>query len=447
MATDSVTPQAANLPEGYSLVDHTNVPEGYTLTQPPSMLESAARGAEMNVPMLPQIIATQGPKKYSAELADLKSKAGIAKAANPVSYGAGAVTGAIAPMFIPGVGQALKAAPVAGNALLGAANAISDTDLSKDPGQALKQAGMGAVTGGVLGKLGGMLAPKAEEGLESFANKKMVQSLGAKPGELGVPGEEVQNMGNMAHELGLDAGSTEDKFNTAHDLVKQTGKQIEDLGQGKVLQDATPYTQNLANHAMDSMKVLGMEGNPELNMYQKAIGNLRSGATFDQLQALKNNYAARAFDSAGNIKPNGDVPFNIYKEISNAMEDMASDHPDYPELKQAYSQLMTMKEGLERQLQQEQAKGAQSSGIGMMGRMGAAITGGNVPATVGAAGLIAPAHPIWAASLLSTIGQNPAAMNTAARAIAPKIPGAVQGTTQALNDYLTSKYGKSNEPQ
>ena len=80
----------------------------------------------------------------------------------------------------------------------------------------------------------------------------------------------------------------------------------------------------------------------------------------------------------------------------------------------------------------------------MMGRIGGAITGGNVPATVGAAAVLAPAHPLWAASLATTIASNPEAMQGAARAGARMAPGVAQGSKQALIDYLTSKYGGSN---
>jgi hypothetical protein len=103
-----------------------------------------------------------------------------------------------------------------------------------------------------------------------------------------------------------------------------------------------------------------------------------------------------------------------------------------------------MQNGLERQLQNEQARGMQTHGVGMMGRMGGAITGGNVPATLGAAGMLAPAHPLWAASLASTIAGNPAAMQGAARTASRYAPQAAQGMKQGLIDYLTSKYGDQN---
>jgi len=438
MAADEV-----NLPEGYNLVDHSTVPDGYTLVQPPGMMESAGRGALNNFPMAKQAASAVMPGNYSKNLADLSQKAALAKAVNPISYGAGAVAGAVAPMAIPGVGEALEAAPVAGNAALGALQGISDTDLSKDPLNTLKQAGIGAGIGGTVGKLL-PTGEGAKEGLESFANKKGVQALGLQPRELGVSGNEIQDIGNMAHEAGLFEGPTEERFNTAKDLVQQTGKQIEDLGEGKVLTNTQPYIQNLHNTLQESASVFGQGDNPESALYRQAMANLQrpGGVTFEQLQGLKNAAADRAFDKVGNIK--NDAAFNVFKEYSDAMESLASDHPEYKDLKAAYGNLRSMQNGLERQLQTEQARGAQAKGIGMMGRIGGAITGGNVPATVGAAAVLAPAHPLWAASLATTIASNPEAMQGAARAGARMAPGVAQGSKQALIDYLTSKYGGSN---
>jgi hypothetical protein len=188
-----------------------------------SPLEAAGRGALNNFPLAKQATAALESGNYSENLQDLSQKAQVAKSAHPIAYGAGAVAGAVAPALIPGVGPALRASPMLGNALLGAAQGISDTDLVKHPEEALKQGATGAVVGGVLGKLMPS-GEKAAEGLEDYANTKTVQSLGMKPQSLGVPGEDIQNMGNMAHELGLDAGGIEDKFNTAKDALLQTGK-------------------------------------------------------------------------------------------------------------------------------------------------------------------------------------------------------------------------------
>src|ERR1700686_2519167 len=85
---------------------------------PPSQLESFGRGAANNVPLAPQAISALSPGDYSPNLAQWNQKAAAAKATNPVSYGAGAVTGAIAPLAIPVVGEAMEAAPMATNAAL-----------------------------------------------------------------------------------------------------------------------------------------------------------------------------------------------------------------------------------------------------------------------------------------------------------------------------------------
>lgn len=127
----------------------------------PSKLESFGRGVGNNVPFAPQVIAAgesatgMGDEGgYSKNLADWNAKALAAKTANPKTYGAGAVTGTIAPLLIPGVGEALEAAPVVGNAALGAANALSNEDLTKDLSGNLKKAAIGAGVGGTLGKAG-----------------------------------------------------------------------------------------------------------------------------------------------------------------------------------------------------------------------------------------------------------------------------------------------------
>src|ERR1035438_4738899 len=92
----------------------------------PSKLESFGRGVENNFPLANQAIAAGsaalGDKDYSQNLAEQNQAISASKAANPISYGAGAVTGAVAPAFIPGVGEAMAAAPMASGAALGAAN-------------------------------------------------------------------------------------------------------------------------------------------------------------------------------------------------------------------------------------------------------------------------------------------------------------------------------------
>lgn len=145
-------------------------------------LESAARGALRNFPLAQQGAAAAAPllnkfglsekPTYGAELQHLTEAAEAGKAQNPKSYIAGAAAGTLAPLAIPGAGEALEAAPFLGNAALNAVQSQSDTNLTKPTMANAKEAGIAALIGGGLGKAGSMIkgapeaalaAPAAEE--------------------------------------------------------------------------------------------------------------------------------------------------------------------------------------------------------------------------------------------------------------------------------------------
>lgn len=147
-----------------------------------STWESGARGALRNFPLGQQAAAAIAPinpfsekKTYGEEMPYLTEKAEQAKEQNKKSYYAGAAAGTVAPMLLPGVGEALEAAPVLGNAALGAANGISDSDVVRDPVAAAKNAAIGGGIGGAtaygLGKVfgGAKAAPAVENAAEDVA--------------------------------------------------------------------------------------------------------------------------------------------------------------------------------------------------------------------------------------------------------------------------------------
>ena len=186
-------------------------PDAYLKQTAPAVspIESGLRGMANNFPLAPQAIAFDEAATgigdeggYSKNLADWNAKAQAAKAENPKSYGAGAVTGAIAPMFIPVVGAAMKASPVLSNAALGAANAISNTDLAKNPRQALIEAAKGGGIGAAIGKLSTFLPTG-----ESIA--KRATSPEAVAAKLAHPGVQAGEPDVMAREL-------PDTFNKMH---------------------------------------------------------------------------------------------------------------------------------------------------------------------------------------------------------------------------------------
>jgi hypothetical protein len=253
----------------------------------PSKLESFGRGVENNLPLANQAIAAGsaalGDQSYSQNLEQQNADIAKAKQANPISYDAGAVTGAVAPAFIPGVGEAMAAAPVASGAALGAASSIGNTDLVQQPQEALKEAAIGAGTGAALGAI--LPTGKgAASTVENYANSKAVQGLGLKPGSLGIPTEELEDLGRFAHETGLTTGPLEQRVNQVNDLIGQVGSNIGETGAGATpLNDPTPFIDQLHQHLQESSSVFGPDANAEAPIYRAAIANLsKPGITFDE---------------------------------------------------------------------------------------------------------------------------------------------------------------------
>jgi hypothetical protein len=127
----------------------------------PGAAESFGRGLLRNIPLGQQAAAAIAPvnpwsdkSNYSDEMAHLTDAAEQAKAQNGGAYYTGAAAGTLLPLAIPGVGEALEAAPIAGNAALGAIQGVSDADVVKNPGQAAGNAAIGGGIGAIMGQLG-----------------------------------------------------------------------------------------------------------------------------------------------------------------------------------------------------------------------------------------------------------------------------------------------------
>jgi len=404
----------------------------------PSKLESFGRGALNNFPLANQAVSALGSGDYSQNMKDLTDKAAAAKQANPISYGAGAVTGAVAPLAIPGVGEGLEAAPVAGNAALGAANAISNTDVTQDPGEAVKQAVTGGTIGAVAGKLGSEFANKGSDALETSANASAVQSMGLRKGMLGIPDDELDALGSKIHELGLDKGSIQDRAAQVNDLVGQVGAQISDIGAGaQPLADATPFINQLHEKIAESSDIFGAGADPEAPLYRAAIDKLsKPGVTFDELQQIKQAIGKRAFDATGQVKNDGAA--NIYGVYRDAMKSIVSSSPqEYQEAMQNYSMLKDLQYGLNSQLQSAQASGIQAKGFGMVGKL-AGMMGDHPAANVGVAAALAPAHPFMAMGALTPLVTNPQSMSAVERGLGEALPSMARIATVGGTDAVTA---------
>lgn len=409
----------------------------------PSKLESFARGIENNVPLANQAIAAGsaalGPESYSQNLAEQNKAISGAKSANPVSYGAGATVGTLAPLAIPGVGEAMEAAPIATNAGLGALNAIGNTNIAQQPEEAAKQALEGAGIGGAVGAVL-PTGTKTAQDLESYANKKGVQALNLKPGSLGIPEDELEDLGSFAHELGIVEGTTPERAAKAKDLLQQVGAQIGDIGGGaKTLQDATPFTDELSKHFQESADIYGPEANPEATIYRQGIANLQQpNLTFDRLQQLKSAYGSRAFDNFGDVK--NEAAANVYRQIKDAMKSIVDTSPEeYQDVMNQYGKLLDISGGLNSQLAKEQASGVQAKGFGMVGKLAGMIEGNNPIVNAGTAGaLAATGHPFMGLGALTPIMSNPGALAAGARTAAEKVGTIASGAALISNNAVTS---------
>lgn len=418
---------------------------GHYMSVKQSPIESGLRAAVNNLPAGGQLgaLGTSALKgeDYSQGMKEFNEQAAAGKAQHPIAYGTGAVAGAVAPLAIPGVGEALEGAPIASGAALGALNAAGNTDIAQHPEEAATKAVEGAGTGALLGKIL-PTGSQAAEDLEGLANQKAVQSLGLKPGVLGIPKEELEDLGNFAHETGLVNGNLEQRVGQAADLKQQVGQQIGDIGAAAMpLKDATPFINELHDKIQESSDIFGAGANPEAPLYQAGVDKLsKPGLTFDELQKMKTAIGQRAFDGNGEVK--NDAAANLYGVYKDAMKSIIQDSPaEYQDAMEQYSKLSDIHSALKNQWQKEQAAGTQARGFGMVGKLAGMIEGNN-PAinTATAATLGAMGHPMMAVGALTPMLGNPGALSDLARTGAaelPKVAGAAKlATTDSVTSYL-----------
>jgi hypothetical protein len=254
-------------------------PDEEALPHDEGALAAAARGALRNFPLAQQAAAAAAPinplsekKTYSDELAHLTDAAESAKAAHPIAYGSGAVAGAAAPMLIPGVGEAMAAsypAAVAGNAGLGAAQALSDTSLTQDPGKAAKEAAIGAGIGAGTGALGHWMGKALPTPAES--------ETGAIAQKLEIPGRTLTNV------VGNDVqGSLGDIADTLRNTVLPDGRTLNDLSDSP-------------------LRLAGKVGRRPSTMYGDQIGG-RHGVQIDEHMPVRTDSSTRFDDMATSTK-------------------------------------------------------------------------------------------------------------------------------------------------
>lgn len=430
-------------------------------------IESFARGAANNFPLAPQAIAVgekflPGGKSYSENLSDWNQKAQQAKAAHPVTYGAGAVGGAIAPLLIPGVGEALEAAPIAGNAVYGAANAISNTDLSKNQGQALKEGAIGGVLGGTIGGVMNKLMPAAST-LENAAASKGLSSTGIgqkylaemkpeefeaakdfvmKNGLVGTNKEEIlQKALGMQRDLGESIGNIGKELDNAG--IKASEDDI--LGAVTKLQNKASETASLENPELRKLSIWHTKGANDI------FNKIGDDPSWQSIQKLKEAYGKAAFSDTGEVK--NEASKNVYFTLRDMLKGLTEKAQESPQLAQEYKDALggyhtidPVIEGLQKAVGAERAgTGGHAAGHGFLPRLIRSLPGQSNPATnLGTAALATAFSPHLGPLMALPTLTNPAIQSKAFSAIGRNLPGITQGMTQEMIDYLESKYGKSN---
>lgn len=430
-------------------------PDHEAIAPPPpdeGAMMAAGRGALRNVPLAQQAVAGIEKGPYEQNLADLTAKAEAAKTAHPYAYGAGAVGGAAAPMLIPGVGEAMAAGYVpamVGGAGLGAAQALSDTPLTKEPGTIAKT----AAAGGAMGALGGA----AGQWLGTLFPTLAESEAGATAQKLGVPGRKLANlMGNNVDEGLSDIAetlrSTElpngENLNAlsdfplrfagkVHDAVDMYGKQI-----GSVV-DKIDADVPMAPIA-DTIKGMSVSdsGLAVRNEYLNQIGKViqenvdkQGNFSFGKLRDLTNHiYRDMVIEDpqTGRLAPGSEKALEVWKFLRGYQDDIVkAEQPrlyaQFANANKNFSNLVGLQKALNSVGLRQEAAQAKPGGVLDPLAWGRRL--GKVAEEGTGIGRVANNLPFKAMP----------AINAVRGKIPPGIPGA------ELSDYLTKKFGKGTK--
>lgn len=430
----------------------------------PGKLESFGRAAINNLPFGGQIgaLGTSALKDegYSQALAEWNAKAKEAKEVNPISYGAGAFTGAVAPLAIPGVGGAMTAAPITTGAALGAAGAVGNIDIAQQPGEALKQAALGAGIGGVTSGLLGRIGPKAEN-LENYASKEAFKSFELNPKMAGkLAPEEVITQGAMARKQGLMSGNLEARLANVSGLKQQVGDQIGALKAFDApVGDLTEFIEPLHEKMQQAATVYGPTETAEAGVYKQGIDNLNRAQTYGELQNLKTEYGRRAFDATHQVKstPGAQALADVHSSIKDAMKAIAK-NSQHEDILHQYTVLGDMEMGIEKQLGTERAVSGGGMGVGGHGlhsiiRQVPGISNPKTAVPIGAAAA-AMGHPVLGGAMaLHSLLNEPAKRASLAGGLAkaqPYLAGGIKavGIDAMVTNLLQNpqSYGRYSAP-
>ncbi len=393
-------------------------------------LSAFMRAAGNQMPLGNQFAALASKGGYSKNLEAIKAESEKLKEENPVAYGAGAVTGAVAPTLVPGVGPMMAANPAAAGALIGGTGAFGDTDLQKHPVLGTAQAVGGAAGGAVLSKVLSTMMPPAQKALESQANAMANKSVNLPQGVLGKMTEaERQAQGAALRGAGVIVKDKQVALNNADKLLKDYGQKIGSIAQtaeGQGLRaDPQEHYSFMTNLLEEAKKFEG-----SANKLSKAIGrDYKAGATdlaslgdnpsWSAIQALKEKYGTFAFkdNATQGAKDTYFALSNMLKNIADRAQGSTSLGQEYKGALAGYSQMAPVVDGLRDYLDAELRGGKGShSLIGMIKKMPTSVR-----AAIGTIGAVT-GHPHYALAAALPEITNPALQSQAIGGISKAIP-------------------------
>lgn len=416
---------------------------------------SFIRAAGNQMPLGAQFAALVSPGKYSENMAAQNAAIAQDKTTHPIAYGAGAVSGAVAPTLIPGVGPLMAANPMTAGAMIGGTNAIANTDITKNPVEAAAQFGngasMGALTSGTIAKY----MPMAKVPLEEKANKLANKSINMPTGVLGeMTPEEQQAQGMFLRDTGLVGADKEKVLSKARNLLNDYGQSIGSIGQGMIKKGLTVEDSGMLTQPLvDKAEKFALLEDPEANLLYKtymagakAIASKGENPSWSDLQSLKETYGPLAFKSTGEIK--NQAAADIYHTLSGALKDIADKAStnleiasEYRQALSGYSRMSPIVSGMEKSVDSELRGSGGHGGHGIIGLIKSMP--GPLRAVIGAASTAA-GHPHYALAAALPELVNPAIQSNVVSGISKALPEiqnlATQATTRAsTNPEVQSK--------
>ena len=305
-----------------------------TPVEEPSQFQSFARGTAQGATMgfadeitgaaegLLNLQGRSGTERFSVPIQESRAAYGAAQEANPVTYGAGELTGGIASaLAIPGAGPATLAGKVGLGALGGAAAGLGYSDIKDLSGaelfrggkEALKGAAIGGAIPGVLG-VGKKLIPGAKG---SIVNKPFSEGTRL----FGTSKESAKTVKEMLDKPEL--------YETAREGKKSVLDHVDDFYKPLAEETITKIKGAVGKEYQEGVKAAGerMVKDPEILQNLKTLDtHVKSaivGKSQQELKEFPEFYKGKAKDviNETNAIINNKYPGAIGKDVDNAISE------------------------------------------------------------------------------------------------------------------------------